>query len=83
MKQQYLDYEGLTSVVNNLKQYVQDNKTTELYDSRVNFPSVGKESTIYIDKTANMLYRWDDENIKYYSVGFSPDDIEIIDGNGK
>ena len=30
--------------------------------SYLDFPSIGNESVLYVDKTANKTYRWDDDN---------------------
>ena len=48
-------------------------------DSYLNFPSIGSESVIYVDKTANKSYRWDDNDLKYYVIGSDYNDIELID----
>ena len=48
-------------------------------DTYLNFPSTGDESVIYIDKTANKTYRWDDNSLKYYVIGSDYNDIELID----
>lgn len=52
------------------------------FATRFNFPSLGSERCIYIDKSNNSLYRWDDKDNKYYSVSSSTDwhDIEEIHG---
>lgn len=50
--------------------------------SYLDFPSVGNESVIYIDKTANKTYRWDDDNLKYYVIGSNYNDIDLIDAGG-
>lgn len=47
--------------------------------SYLEFPSIGNESVIYIDKTANRTYRWDDTDFKYYVVGSDYHEIELID----
>ena len=44
------------------------------------FPSVGKSSTLYVDKSANKTYRWDEELFRYLCVGSDYEDVEIIDG---
>ena len=41
------------------------------------------EKLSYIDKGENRVYRWDDANLKYYTVGSDYNEIEIIDGTGK
>ena len=49
-------------------------------DSYLNFPSVGSENQIYIDRSENATYRWDDKSLKYYCVGRDYMNIKIIDG---
>lgn len=79
MKTQFLDLPGLETLVNELKNYISNEKVVE-YTSKAEFPSIGKIKTIYIDRSDNMIYRWNDDELKYYSLGFNPDSIEIIDG---
>lgn len=54
------------------------NNTVLEYASSLQFPAVGKSETLYIDKQNNMIYRWDDDNIKYYCVGNDYENINII-----
>lgn len=62
------------------------NQTVELPDviiqknSSLEFPSVGKENCIYIDREKNKTYRWSDTDTKYYCVGSDYDDIKLING---
>lgn len=51
-------------------------------DSFLKFPTIGSEKTIYIDTTANKVYRWEDVSLKYYTVGSDYEEIEIINGCG-
>lgn len=39
------------------------------FDSAENFPEVGSERLIYVDKAQNMPYRWDSETKSYKSLG--------------
>lgn len=48
--------------------------------SYLEFPTIGKDGTIYIDIEANATYRWDGDNLKYYCVGRDYKEIEIING---
>ena len=50
------------------------------YSSYLNFPTIGSTRKIYIDTTTNMIYRWDDENTKYYTLGLSSETVTRIDG---
>lgn len=78
-KQQFLDLNGLNLLVQELRSYI-DNQKVIPYPSRFNFPTVGKQGILYIDEQENNLYRWDDDNLKYYPLGLQLDDIEVIDG---
>lgn len=44
------------------------------------FPSVGKSNTLYVDKATNKTYRWDEELFRYLCVGSDYEEIDIIDG---
>jgi hypothetical protein len=52
--------------------------------SYLEFPTIGVEGNLYIDTSANTLYRWDDKDLKYYMIGSSIetiyDTLEFIDG---
>lgn len=50
------------------------------YATLFDFPTIGNEGNLYIDKSQNRAYRWDDSELKYFCVGADWDDIEIIDG---
>lgn len=50
-------------------------------ESYLKFPTVGNSKSIYIDTTENKIYRWDDTELKYYTVGSNYGDIKIINGN--
>ena len=82
----YLDLLGAeflkNKIIECLKDYT-DTKTSEVvsqYQSIYNFPSIGDKHTIYIDKSTNRTYRWDDDNLKYYCIGSDFNNIEIISG---
>ncbi len=49
-------------------------------DSLVSFPLIGNENLIYIDKSENATYRWDNEGLKYYCIGRDYKQVEIING---
>lgn len=40
-------------------------------DTYLQFPSVGNENNLYIDKSQNTIYRWDSKGLKYYMVGIN------------
>jgi len=49
--------------------------------SYLQFPTVGNENRIYIDKTNNASFRWSDTDLKYYCVGRDYTEISTIDAN--
>lgn len=49
------------------------NKEDIPYASYTLFPTIGKTNAIYVDTTTNAIYRWDDNNIKYYALAFDPE----------
>ena len=48
------------------------------YTSSIKFTTVGKINTIYIDMNGNKIYRWDDDNTKYYCIGSNYEEINLI-----
>lgn len=48
--------------------------------SYLDFPSVGKSNTLYIDKSTNKTYRWEGEQLHYICVGGNYEDISLIFG---
>ena len=64
-----------------LKKYIDINSILiKQYDSLAQFPIVGNEEYIYIDRSTNKSYRWDDTNVKFYCVGNDYENIEVING---
>lgn len=57
--------------------------TNKIYEftSVYEFPTLGEIRSVYIDKTNNAPYRWDDNLLKYYCIGRDYNEIDIIDGN--
>lgn len=54
----------------------------EQYNSKNDFPNIGTEKTIYVDKTANKSYRFDVSTNIYIIVGSDYEDIVIINCQG-
>lgn len=77
MKDQLLDLNGLVNLVQELKDYISEEKVLQ-FSSTAEFPAIGKPNTVYIDTTRNLIYRWDDENVKYYPLAFDPDSTYIL-----
>ena len=75
-----LEYDGLEELVRQIKQYVRKQDDILLFENRLSFPSIGKVSKIYLDLSTDLIYRWDDENINYFQIGFRPESIKIING---
>ena len=60
-------------------QITQSRDTVLEYPSSLQFPTIGKGNTIYIDVSSNKIYRWDDDNLKYYPL--NDYDYENIEKN--
>ncbi len=48
------------------------------FEGYLNFPNIGRATTLYIDILENISYRWDSTQLKYYSI--NQIDIQIING---
>jgi len=52
--------------------------------SYIEFPNLGNSTFIYVDTSTEKMYRWDDNELKYYTIGSTSNsdwhDIEIING---
>lgn len=84
MKNQLLDYRGLTELAEYMKEYISDVNPIRPYASYTLFPTVGDQKAIYIDTSTDTIYRWDDNNIKYYALAFNTEDQFIMQcGNAK
>lgn len=70
MKEQFLNLRGLDEVLKYIKEYISENQRVIPYASYTLFPTVGDQYSIYIDTSANAIYRWDDSKIKYYPLAF-------------
>lgn len=54
------------------------------FNSYLEFPTVGKAGTLYLDTASNKLYRWNGDDLHYYVVGSDYLDIKVIDcGNAQ
>lgn len=49
-------------------------------NSYLEFPNIGNSSNLYIDTTKQVIYRWDNVELKYYKVTQDFEDIQIING---
>ena len=75
---------GLDIYHSEIVKYIQDQigqarDTVLEYPSSLQFPTTGKNNTIYIDVSSDKTYRWDDDNLKYYPLN-DYENIKIIDG---
>ena len=75
---------GLDTYHSEIIKYIQDQieqarDTVLEYPSSLQFPTIGKENTIYIDVSSDKTYRWDDNDLKYYPLN-DYENIKIIDG---
>lgn len=78
-----LDEAGLAQLVGFIRGEIDNAKDSVVleFGSHLNFPVIGKEKTIYIDKEHNMIYRWDEASLKYYKTGDDLSKISVIDAN--
>lgn len=78
-----LTKQGLDVYHAEMLKYIESQSDVLEYPSLLQFPTVGKTKKVYIDKQNNKSYRWDDDNLKYYSIcGSDYNDINIINGGG-
>ena len=89
MEKIYIGLDGLQWYDGWIKDYISkqikehEKQVVVSEESYLRFPTIGSSECIYIDTTANKIYRWDDANLKYFTVGSDYNEIEIIDGTGK
>lgn len=50
------------------------------YGSIYEFPNIGDPGVLYIDTGTNKMYRWDNDNLKYFCVGADWQEIRVING---
>lgn len=48
--------------------------------SYLEFPTIGNSSNLYIDTTNQVIYRWDNVDLKYYKDSQDYNDISLING---
>lgn len=72
---EHSDGRSLDTVIDDLASKVQE------YENASKFPVTGKPNTIYIDKSEDKIYRWDDSSVKYYELANPLADIQTIDCN--
>lgn len=77
-----LDLDGYQAVSTKLKEYIDLHTLSTVVPQKtyLEFPTTGDPNSLYLDMTANEIYRWDDENIKYFRVGTDYHNIEVISG---
>ena len=86
-EKKFLNLHGASYLKDKIVEYLKgytDTKVSETitqYASIYNFPNVGEVNKLYIDKSTNKIYRWDDEDTKYYTAETSSlTDIDVING---
>lgn len=85
--QKVIDYNGLSTyhaeILKLFQQYKQESNVPEVYmaDSYLDFPAVGNENYLYIDKTENKTYRYSPSLLHYVVIGGDYHDIKVINGN--
>lgn len=66
-----------------IRQMINESSDFEIItaNSYLNFPIVGSKDKLYIDKTNNKTYRYDEDNLKYFIIGSDYEDIDLINSN--
>ena len=52
----------------------------ESFGSIYEFPNIGKAGVSYVDTGENRIFRWDEEDTKYYCIGSDWTQINCING---
>lgn len=65
--------------LDNIENDVKESESIFEYDSSLLFPTTGKSKCLYVDKSADKIYRWNDTDLKYYSLN-DYEKIKTIDG---
>ena len=73
----YVGDRDLPILVNQLKQYVKNEKQFLFFTNKKNFPSTGKVSNFYIDESTGILYRYNPDEKNYY-IFFKPYSQETV-----
>lgn len=55
-------------------------KTVFQYETKFDFPTLGDANALYVAKSENAAYRWNDTDLHYYCVGRDYTEIELING---
>ena len=76
------DHKHTTSDISELDSILKNKIEKNAYSGISEFPSIGNTGEIYIDISANKIYRWDDEKLLYFCIGSDYNEIEIINGGG-
>ena len=50
------------------------------FNSRFEFPSIGKKDMLYIATDENKLYFFNEDSLTYYCIGSDYNEIEVIQG---
>lgn len=79
----YIGDKNLPILVNQLKQYVKNEKQILFFSKMENFPSTGKVSNLYVDESTGDIWRYDidDGYYLYLKISINNDKIITIDDN--
>lgn len=75
-----IENDGAEVLVDNKKNTIEVVLKPHSYASRLEFPNIGSEAVLYVDESANRVYRWDSLAMTYSCVGSDYTEIEIING---
>ena len=67
----YVGEKNLPIIVNQLKQYIKNEKQFLFFTNKKNFPSTGKVSNFYVDESTDIVYRYNPDESDYY-IFFKP-----------
>ncbi|MHC1781025.1 MAG: hypothetical protein AB9922_12400 [Bacteroidales bacterium] len=66
------------TIEESISEILQKPDEVQEFETYFHFPNLGKSKVIYIDLATNKSYRWDAENLKYYTL--NDESFDIING---
>jgi len=75
----YFTQEDIDELINQMDANARGTKVVEDISE---LPNIGNVNVIYIDKSENEMYRWDDTSGGYVKLSFDVNSIKIINGGG-
>lgn len=72
--------ETIKDDIDSLKTQVGESHGSVAVKSRADLPNIGSVGIVYIIEDENAAYRWDLDQLKYYSIGRNYEEIQVING---